>query len=731
MDINKKGFGAAPSDNAAREKSFIYCPDDKKRGLFDCPAYLFRGRIDICKGGGKYTIRAAGLGLAVYYINGARVSEDVLITPVSDYDKTVWYSEYDVTDMLRDGENVIFVKLGNGFYNENFDSAWDHNKARWRSSPCLYLELLSEGEVVAEADGTWRCIPDGAIYYNQLRSGEYYDAASELHAEMPSFDDSGWGNASVRRMPQGLVLRKIFGPAIRECERLSPISVKRTPEGFVFDFGKNISGYAEITLAEGYSGEITLSYAEEINPDGSLKMNGLGIYYQSVPCQVDKLKRDGKRIKWKPIFTYHGFRYVLISGISDACEIESIEAVFVHQALERAADFECSDECLTKIYRAAVASSLSNAFYSLTDCPTREKLGWLNDAQASIGQLLYNFDLGDFLRKWVIDIADTMREDGNIAAVAPSPDWGYDFGAVTNGAIVTLPYMAYRLIGDCEIIRFALPFMERYYAYHTAHIGESFLGDWTGASNRSTPIDFIDTVYALMFSYVILEVRRALGMDEGGYKRRINEYRACIENNYFKGGIPTLTEQAALAVAIVFGFGDRAKVEELFIKSILDTDKHIALGMFGIQFFYKALYQLNMSDLWYEVITAEDAPSFKVWMVGGATTLYETFDESAATISRNHHMFSNVIEEFTTEILGIKKNGVTGEVTVCPRAPRTIEYARGFIALPERKGARVSVEWHREGNGKRITVVAEGDVKVTLLGKEVLGRAEMLLNDQA
>ena len=242
---------------------------------------------------------------------------------------------------------------------------------------------------------------------------------------------------------------------------------------------------------------------------------------------------------------------------------------------------------------------------------------------------------------------------------------------------------------------------------------------WEGGYDRPIP-DVSDTFLKI----------RAL-MDEGDYERRINEYRACIEDNYFKGGVPSLTEQAALAVAIVFGFGDRAKVEELFIKSILDTDKHIALGMFGIQFFYKALYQLNMSDLWYEVITAEDAPSFKVWMVGGATTLYETFDESAATISRNHHMFSNVIEEFTTEILGIKKNGVTGEVTVCPRAPRTVEYARGFIALPERKGARVSVEWHREGNGKRITVVAEGDVKVTLFGKEVLGNAEMLLNDQA
>ncbi|MBP5467598.1 MAG: family 78 glycoside hydrolase catalytic domain [Clostridia bacterium] len=704
---------------------FITLEDKIERGLFDSPAVLLRKKFHLNKKNGRYTVKVCGLGYGVYYLNGIIITSDVLITPVSDYRKTLWYSEYDITSLIKDGENVFFAKLGNGFYNENFESAWHYNNVEWRTIPCLWAEIYENDKLVLMTDDSWKGRFDPATFYNQLRSGEYYDSRKELSAENINFDDVEWENACfAAKQPQGK-LRLCFGPTIKECEKLYPTSVYKNINGIVFDFGRNISGYVEITVSGRSGDEITLSYAEEIYEDNTLKLNGLGIYYPSVPCQVDKFICNGKTTHWKPKFTYHGFRYVQVSGLTNETDIKDITALFVHQDIDRISDFYCSDESINKLYQAGIASTFSNMFYSLTDCPTREKLGWLNDAQASLGQIMLNFDCENFFKKWIVDIIDTMHSDGNISGIAPSPDWGYDYGVVTNAAIITIPYMLYKYKSDNLTIRDAFPYMDKYYKYHCNNIGNSNLGDWTGAKNLNTPVEFIDLTYAFIFSEILSKTAKIAGADSNIYQSNVKKYKSEIEKKYFNGGKCLIEEQTPLACAIVLNFGDREKISEQLINAVKNKDKHIACGMFGIQFLYKALFEINAADLWYEMILNKTAPSFKVWTDKGATTLFETFDESAKTISRNHHMFSNVIEEFITQILGIKViDAEKGRFEISPAVISKLNFAKGFIKIPYRKNATINVEWSTVSKERKIKITASGDIYVSYKNYLIIGERE-------
>lgn len=704
---------------------FISIQHNKERSLFDSPAFLFRKVFSLNKGNSKLTLKVCGLGYGVYYINGKEITSDKFITPVSDYRKTLWFSEYDVTDYCVEGGNVFYAKLGNGFFNENFESGWSHNKAEWRNDPCLWMELYQDDLCILKADNTFKACVDKATYYNQLRSGEYYDSQRELHAELVEFDDSQWQNAVILgNSPQG-TLRRCFGPTIKECAKFDPVAVLKNNDGYVFDFGYNISGYAEIVVCDDAGKAITLSYAEEINDDNSLKLNGLGIYYSSVPCQVDKLICNGQLVAWKPQFTYHGFRYVQVSGLSNIDVVKSITAYFVHQDVPQVSRFCCSDETINKIYEAGIRSTQSNMFYSLTDCPTREKLGWLNDTQASLGQIMYNFDCTEFFEKWYQDICDSMRINGNVAGIAPTPDWGYEYGVVTSGAVITLPYMLYKLKGDKKLLETALPYMEKHYGYHCNNIGKSMLGDWTGADNLSTPIEFIDLICAYMFSSIISNSKTALNLPCQNYVADIQKYKSLLLDKYFINGKCKLNEQTALSASIVLNLGNKDIVSQQLVQAIGEKGNHIACGMFGIQFLYKALFQIGRADLWLKVIENDTSPSFKIWMDNGATTLYETFDETARTISRNHHMFSNVIEEFITEILGIKVLNVEKmQYTVSPAKIKAIEFAKGGIKLPQHN-AEINVAWKNNERGREITVQVDGNVEVFYNGTLINGFAKI------
>ena len=683
------------------DKQFIKHNTYPEDNLTYAPSVCFRRYFRAGKRG-VYTLSFCALGMGYCYINGRRISPDLFLSPVADYRKTIWYTVYDVTPFIKDGENELFVEVGNGFYNEGIETVWGHHKAAWRGQPTVCLSLCVDGTEIVKTDESWQSTLSKRTIYNQLRSGEHFD--SRVTAE------NDWQPTELNaEQPQGQ-LRLCDCQPILETERIPAVAIHQSKRGWVFDFGKNISGYAEISVQAESGTELTLSYAEEIDEDRELQLNGLGIYQQA-PFQVDKLICNGKKVVWKPQFTYHGFRYVEVAGLQNEPTMSLLTAIFTRQNVDRTSDFVCSDEGLNKIYAAGILATQCNMFYSLTDCPTREKLGWTNDAQASLPQLMFNFDGHKLLKKWLVDICETQNAEGDLAGVAPSPDWGYNHGAVCNGILFVLPYLLKKYYGDEQSIAYALPFMKKYFGYYETHLGTAWLGDWTGSTNMETPIPFIEQVYMFMFTAIF----NRLGED---YAEKETQARANLEG-YLVGNRCAVDTQTAISALIVLGIGDKNALGQQLVERIAKDDNHLHCGMFGVQFLYKALLEIDRADLAYKMIMNKTAPSFYDWLNRGATTLWETFDETAKTKSKNHHMFSNVLYFLTEGICGIRWQS-KNVFEIQPSFISTLNFAKGNRKT---NTGGIFVEWQRTENGVVLKIQTNGDVTA-------LYNAEKIYNDE-
>ncbi len=679
------------------KKIFIKNPKIQKQydDLFFSPAVKLRRKFTVDKNE-KATLSVCGLGYGYYYLNGKAVSEDLLTAPVSDYSKTLWVTTYDVTNLLKVGENVLCVHLGNGYYNENLKTAWEHNNAHWRDVPKVCLELRYDDRVLT-ADTLFKTSIDKATYYNQLHVGEFYDASEEEDWLSSDYDDSLWDHAVVDDNPPKGELRECAAPPIREFESYPCLEILKNDKGYVCDFGQNLSGYVKIKISEPKGAVITLEHAEQIDEKYNLKLNDLDIFYK--PFQIDKITSGGKNFTWSPKFTYHGFRYVQITGLEAAPQIEDISAVFVHQANDVTSEFECSLPLINKIYHAGIMSCLSNMHYVLTDCPTREKLGWTNDASASCEQLFYNFDVEEFMSKWARDISDAVEDDGSTYGIIPTHGWGHDLGPVCDALLFKLPYYHYIHNRDKSILALMLPSCEKHLFYAIEQFEkrrEYWLGDWTGFNSKPTPAELIFAIYLIEFidryEFMLSEMHSALPSEFREYREK---YKLLTEDKYIKDGISAVEEQTAISMLIRHGFGSKEKLARQLERVIIEKDNsHLDVGMVGIQYIFDAMSMTGLQDLLVEMISQPDAPSFATWFEEGATTLYENFSDGH-TNSKNHHMFSAILGWIIKYVLGIRLHE-RGDITVEPLKFEKIKSAKGKVKI---LGKEISVQVE---NGKII-----------------------------
>ncbi len=675
-------FTATGKSNKYMEKLFIKNPSLKigYEDLFNSPAVRMRRRFTVEKHE-KTLLTVCGLGYGYYYINGKAVSGDLLTAPVSDYNKTLWFNTYDVTDLINEGENVICVHLGNGFYNENLETAWMHCNASWRDVPKVCLELSSKNFVLT-ADTSFKTSIDKATYYNQIHVGEFYDANEEDEWLSHDFDDSAWEYAVKDEKPPKGEFRKCPAPPIKEMAEYAPVGVFKNDKGYVIDFGQNISGYEKITVDEPKGAVLTIEHAEQIDENNNLKLNDLDIFYK--PFAIDKISANGKEFTWSPKFAYHGFRYIQVTGLTAEPKRENFKAVFVHQDVSKKCEFECSFPLINKIYKAGIMSSWSNMHYALTDCPTREKLGWTNDASASCEQLFYNFDIKSFMDKWAVDMCDAVEDDGSTYGIIPTHGWGHDLGPVTDAIYYKLPYYHYIHNRDRGILDLMLPFCLKnlYYLIKQFESGRDYwLGDWTGFNSKPTPMELIFAVYLIEFinktEFMLKNTDGILPEDLCACREKCKQL---IEKKYIKNGISAVEEQTAISMLICLGFGSAELLGNQLERVIKEKDgSHLDVGMVGIQYIFDAMSAVGRQDLLLEMISQPDAPSFAVWFDEGATTLYENFKDGH-TNSKNHHMFSAILAWIIKYILGVKLLE-NGEIQISPLKFKKIKSASGKITL--------------------------------------------------
>lgn len=655
------------------------------------------------------TAYVCAVGLGVWTINGENISDEVLTTPFTAYDKRLIYQTYDIKDKLKSGENVIAVHIGNGYYNDT-TITWNNSTAAWRSQAKMVaridIEYCDGSDETILSDTSWQA-EFGPCIYNAPRQGEIYDFNLKKNGfDCPGFDISGWKNAVITKAPGG-VLEPMDMPPIRVIRTVKPVSEK---DG-IYDFGENISGWVRIKATGEKGQKMHIKYDECIKDDGEF----LG--YIDVFNEYDKnrlsheayitFSGEGKE-EYAPSFVYHGFRYAKVENAPSDLEIV---AEVVHTDFERTAAFECSDDMLNKIHRASVNSTLANYVGIPTDCPHREQNGWTGDALVSSHQSLKNFDMYKAYRKWLRDFKDAQRPSGQLPGIIPTTGWGYEWGCgpAWDSALILMPLYIYHATGKTEIIRDMweniVLYMEFIHSMSEDYIVDFGLGDWLAAEGTDVcPTVITDTAYYYADAKACAKMAELIGEDSSQW----SELALNIRNKWrekFLDRPEHFNKQTYFACAIYRGLLNEDEVP-VYAKKLAELVKengyHIACGLIGTKYIFDSLSDNGYSDVIYKMISVPDMPSFAYFINNGLTTLPETWD---MTCSLNHHMFSEVDNWMYKHLGGFDFED--GKVVITPKPFDDIEW--------------VKVSWRDvkiERNGRNYNLTTERNIVLRLNGEE-------------
>lgn len=613
------------------------------RKVFDCLwEKINNSKVYIC-----------GLGYYELYLNGRRVGDHVLDPVVTQYDKRARYVVYDISGQLVSGKNVIGVILGNGWYNCHTPEVWNFDKAPWRDYPKLLLELEINGKTVVCSDESWK-ISSGPIIFDGLRNGETYDARLEFNGWMsPDFDDSGWKHG-VKISGPGGVLQLQSMPPCKVMQTLSAAKQRVLPDGsIVFDIGQNITGWARITASGKRGTELIIRYAEQLKDDGDIDQSRIAMFIKGGDCQTDRyiLKGSGREV-WEPRFTYHGFRYLRISGISDDSRLEKVEGRLVHTAFERIGRFSCSNETLNRLQECTCWSYVGNFTGIPTDCPHREKNGWTGDAQLAAETGLINYSAAEAYRQWMDSFADVQRPSGQLPGIVPSTGWGFNWGSgpAWDSAFLLIPWYVHLYTGCDSAIRTHYSSMKKYVDYCTSmatdHMVSFGLGDWRHVdSSRISPVELTSTAYyyvdcVLLSKFAAINGRTS---DQRKYAKLAEKIRRAFNRRFYKGdGIYANGEQTALACAVYQGLvedSERDKVVAKLAEAVKANGCKADFGILGAKYVPRALSDNGYADLAFKLITQPEFPGWAHWLKEGATTLWESWNGDS---SLNHIMFGDI-----------------------------------------------------------------------------------------
>lgn len=679
--------------------------DDKDKQKY--PAPVFKKIFSVKKEVKKATLYVCALGYGVHFINGKRVTEEVLTTPWTKFDSTVLYNEYDVTKLLNQKENSFVSVLGNGFYNDTARK-WANDSASWRHKPKMIMRLLIEyadgfAEDIKSGDDFF--VAQSPILYNQARNGEIYDARLEREDLFLNSFGEGWKGAQICAAPGGKI-EKNEGDLIKIIRE---IPLKKVSED-IFDAGENISGWIKFEAKGERGRRLIISYAERLDDTGNLYTRGVNGMNDDGYGHRDIYIFSGKEKEiWHPEFAYHGFRYVKI-------ENAPADAVFcaqvVHSDLKVIGDFCCSDEVLNKIHKAARLSTLSNFVGIPTDCPQREQNGWTGDAQVSSDQALLNYDIARSYKRWILSFKDVQRPSGQLPGIVPTCSWGYNWGngPAWDGALIIIPYNIWRYTGDFSLIEqmwdnmcLLLEFMDSMASENILSYG---LSDWITpkSAKKFCPVEVTSTAYYYSLYKIMAKCAVILKKDKTAFESRAKEIKASFRKRFLKGIVIEGDCQTSIACGIYHGLYNKNEISaaaEYLAELIKKEGYHTDSGVMGNKAVFCALSDNGYADVAYKMVTNPSYPSYAHWINSGMTTLCEAWE---MTGSLNHHMFSEVDRWLYKYVAGL--NVEEGKITIKPMLMKLVKSVSA-------KHGDISVEY----NEKEIRVSVPKGAEVHVCGK--------------
>ncbi|RJP31413.1 MAG: alpha-L-rhamnosidase [Candidatus Omnitrophota bacterium] len=683
---------------------WITFPEDENQAEQNTlsPLPLIRKEFQLAKKVRSANLFICGLGFYELFLNGEKVGDRLLEPGWTDYRDTCLYSTYDVSELLPPGNHAVGVMLGNGMYNVEggryvkFTGSFGPPKCIAQ----LQLEFEDGTTDAIVTDESWRAAPS-PIVFTCIFGGEDYDARLEIPDwNRAGFDDSSWRQAQVCDGPGGRLVSQQL-PPIRVMREFTPVRVTQPrPDIFVYDLGQNFSGIPKIKARGARGNTVKITPAELLTEEGLANQSASG-----GPHHYSYTLKGGVIEEWQPRFTYYGFRYLQVEGAvpADAAgendvALLDIRGLFTRQSAERIGAFCCSSELYNQIFQLLDWSVGSNLQSVLTDCPHREKLGWLEVAHLMAPSIMYTYDVPLFYNKVARDMRDSQLPNGLVPDIAPeftvfsggfrdSPEWG--------SACVILPWLTYQWYGDRRILTDNYERMKRYVDYlvdcSENHLISHGLGDWfdyvRGGSvgeSRLTPKRL--TASAIFYHDIDILVRTAdlLGKDEDAahymeLRKQVREafHRALFDpntNQYATGS------QTANAMPLALDLVDRERIEAVFTNLVNEVKDrgYLTAGDVGFRFLLRALAEQGRSDLIYSLTHRTDEPGYGYQIQQGATSLTEAWD-GRKVVSHNHCMLGHLQEWFFQELAGIKRDPQAPafeKIIIDPQLVGDIEWAR-------------------------------------------------------
>ncbi|MFF9497313.1 family 78 glycoside hydrolase catalytic domain [Streptomyces flaveolus] len=660
----------------------------------------------------------SGLGIHDTSINGEPVGDAVLEPANTDYAERVQYATYDVTDRLRSGRNTIGIELGNGM--ANVVSTADRYRKLYGnlSDPKLVAQLeitLADGTVRRMASGSdWRTTL-GATTSSNWYGGEDYDARRAIPDWNKPGQDRGAWKAAVTVSGPGTAT----GPAVLSARETEPVRVIETLTGKevegaaegsrIFDLGRNIAGWPEITVTAPAGTDIRILPAESLKD---------GHAFQSISNVGGPLwdtyttGGDGSET-WHPRFSYHGFRYLELKGLPENATV-TVRGKVLHTDNASSGDFTSSNQLVNGIHSIIRRSIEGNMMSVLTDCPSREKLGWLEQNQLLFPVLTGNYDMEAYFRKLVRDMSDAQTEDGLIPSTVPeytNLPGGYRNDANWGGAFVLVPWQLYTTYGDRDTLTTYYPQMQRYAAFLEQQVKDGILdyglGDWF-TPDRTFPRAVAGTYGYWRVVDALSRIADVLGDEDGAasYRAKADAGAEALTAKYYDRTTGTFGGggHGAEALALDMGAvpdGERERLLDHFVTGVERADHHLVLGEISLPAAFRVLSAAGRDDVIHKIATQTTSPSYGYQVLHGNTTLGESWDGGPGQ-SQNHFMLGAIDAWFTDRVAGIEQApGSIGyrELLIDPAVVGDLTSASGSYRTPY---GTVSTDWKRDGDRYRL-----------------------------
>ena len=666
------------------------------------PATMLRKEFNVNGPIKRAIVSATGLGLYELRLNGCKVGDHQLAPEWTRYSNRIQYQTYDVTDRLQNGRNVVGAQLHGGWW-KGLPVPMVVQPPAENSQFCLLMRLdieLTDGSrQTIVTDPSWQATTDGPIRRAGIYFGETYDAMREMPGwDQPGFDAKNWQPVQVLPHPnnceQAILVAQPNEP-IHVVEELRPVAVTEPKPGvYVFDMGQNMVGWCRLKADASTGTKITLRHAELLNNDGTLYTANL-----RGAAQTDEYTWRGGEAVLEPHFTYHGFRYVEVTGLPHRPAEDTIVGRVFHSAAPEAGQFSCSNELINKIMHCIRWVQRGNMMGIPTDCPQRdERLGWTGDIQAFSQTAIFNRDMASFFTKWVRDIRDSQFGDGRFANIAPHPgskEWlaasKGEYGPAWSDAGVIIPWRMYQNYADRRMLQEHFESARRWIDFIHANNpdliwrnkrggdwGDWLNGDMTEAWSglklpgypegiSAVPNELFATAFFVHSTGIVAKMATILGRNEDAakYGKLSEDIKAAFNKAYVSpdGRIQGNT-QAGYALVLHFNLLDeslRPKATEHLLEAIRKYNDHPSTGIQTSHRMMLALSENGRHEEAYRLINLRTVPSWGYMVAMGATTIWERWDcyvkgrgfQDPSMNSCNHWGLGSVGEWVWRELAGI------------------------------------------------------------------------------